>query len=141
MEGRMDWWWWCVGGGAGMGFQRCRKLPNLLLCANLSNNLLHCAILYLNLHLHLRAARRCWRCWRALAACGRAARAGGLLAVPPMAMAMHAMSGAPMMLYGYGSYGACMEPSFAPSRLPLLDRGVVWAITHIRGGSEMGRHW
>jgi oligopeptidase B len=50
-------------------------------------------------------------------------------------------TGAPLFIYGYGSYGACMEPSFSFSRLPLLDRGVVYAIAHIRGGSEMGRFW
>ncbi|WP_135229479.1 S9 family peptidase [Deinococcus fonticola] len=48
---------------------------------------------------------------------------------------------APTLLYGYGSYGASMEPAFAMSRLPLLDRGWVWAIAHIRGGSELGRRW
>jgi oligopeptidase B len=45
----------------------------------------------------------------------------------------------PMLLYGYGSYGACIDPSFDYTRLPLLDRGVVYAIAHIRGGGEMGR--
>ena len=48
---------------------------------------------------------------------------------------------APMLLYGYGSYGACMEPDFSSARLPLLDRGIIWATAHIRGGSEMGRSW
>ena len=47
--------------------------------------------------------------------------------------------GAPCMLYGYGSYGINMEPSFSASRLPLLDRGMCYAIAHIRGGGEMGR--
>merc|ERR1711933_211591 len=45
----------------------------------------------------------------------------------------------PTYLYGYGSYGACMEPSFGMSRLPLLDRGMAYVIAHIRGGSELGR--
>lgn len=48
---------------------------------------------------------------------------------------------APTLLYGYGSYGASMEPAFSMTRLPLLDRGWVWAIAHIRGGSELGRRW
>lgn len=47
----------------------------------------------------------------------------------------------PMLLYGYGSYGACMDPAFNASRISLLDRGVTYAIAHIRGGGEMGRQW
>ncbi len=48
---------------------------------------------------------------------------------------------APTLLYGYGSYGIPVDPAFSMTRLPLLDRGWVWAIAHIRGGSERGRRW
>jgi len=47
----------------------------------------------------------------------------------------------PMLLYAYGSYGASTDPSFNPRILPLVDRGWVYAIAHIRGGQEMGRSW
>ena len=47
----------------------------------------------------------------------------------------------PMMLYGYGSYEVSIEPTFSSLRLSLLERGVIFAIAHIRGGGEMGRSW
>jgi oligopeptidase B len=48
---------------------------------------------------------------------------------------------APLLLYGYGSYGYSIPPTFSSSRLTLLDRGVVFAIGHIRGGGELGEEW
>ncbi|XP_038893092.1 protease 2 [Benincasa hispida] len=47
----------------------------------------------------------------------------------------------PLLLYGYGSYEVCVDPSFKASRISLLDRGFIYAIAHIRGGGEMGRQW
>lgn len=47
----------------------------------------------------------------------------------------------PLYLYGYGAYGYASEPRFSTTRLSLLDRGYIFAIAHIRGGSELGRHW
>ena len=48
---------------------------------------------------------------------------------------------APMLLYGYGSYGISIDPSFSSDRLSLLDRGFVYAIAHIRGGMDLGKPW
>jgi oligopeptidase B len=48
---------------------------------------------------------------------------------------------APVLLYGYGSYESCEDPSFSIARLSLLDRGIVFAIAHVRGGGELGRPW
>lgn len=47
----------------------------------------------------------------------------------------------PLLLYGYGSYGIPTDPRFASPRLSLLDRGVIYAIAHIRGGGDLGRRW
>jgi oligopeptidase B len=47
----------------------------------------------------------------------------------------------PALLYGYGAYGIPMDVGFSSSRLALLDRGVIYAIAHIRGGGEMGKAW
>ena len=48
---------------------------------------------------------------------------------------------APLLLYGYGSYGLSMPVAFSSNRLSLLDRGFVYAIAHIRGGGELGKPW
>jgi oligopeptidase B len=47
----------------------------------------------------------------------------------------------PTLLHGYGAYGANLDAEFTPYRLSLLDRGFVFAVGHIRGGSDMGRAW
>jgi len=48
---------------------------------------------------------------------------------------------APLVLYGYGSYGNTIDPWFNPARLSLLNRGFIWVIAHIRGSQAMGRQW
>jgi oligopeptidase B len=48
---------------------------------------------------------------------------------------------APAVLYGYGSYEISIDPSFSVARVSLLERGVVFAIAHVRGGGELGRRW
>ncbi len=50
-------------------------------------------------------------------------------------------AGNPTLLYGYGSYGATIDPTFSSVRLSLLDRGFIFAIAHIRGGQMLGRPW
>ena len=47
----------------------------------------------------------------------------------------------PLHLYGYGAYGLAIPPGFSTTRLSLVDRGFVYAIAHIRGGDDLGRHW
>lgn len=47
----------------------------------------------------------------------------------------------PVLLYAYGSYGSTIDPYFSSARLSLLNRGFVFAIAHIRGGEDLGRHW
>jgi oligopeptidase B len=46
-----------------------------------------------------------------------------------------------LLLYGYGSYGSSMSPSFSSTRLSLIDRDIIWATAHIRGGMEKGMRW
>ncbi|WP_046319134.1 S9 family peptidase [Mycobacterium sp. UM_Kg1] len=48
---------------------------------------------------------------------------------------------APTLLYGYGAYEMCEDPQFSIARLSLLDRGMVYAVAHVRGGGELGRLW
>jgi oligopeptidase B len=48
---------------------------------------------------------------------------------------------APMLLYGYGAYGLSTDPTFSTRSLSLVDRGWIWAIAHVRGGSEKGWGW
>jgi oligopeptidase B len=48
---------------------------------------------------------------------------------------------APLLLYGYGSYGISMPVNFSSNRLSLLDRGVIYAVAHVRGGGELGKPW
>lgn len=47
----------------------------------------------------------------------------------------------PLLLYGYGAYGATMDAYFSSIRLSLLDRGFIYAIAHVRGGEDLGRNW
>jgi oligopeptidase B len=53
----------------------------------------------------------------------------------------HRDGSAPLLLYGYGSYGISIDPTFSSDRLSLLDRGIVYAIAHIRGGGDLGKPW
>ena len=47
----------------------------------------------------------------------------------------------PLHLYGYGSYEHSIDPGFSTMRLSMMDRGIIFAVAHVRGGGEMGRHW
>jgi oligopeptidase B len=47
----------------------------------------------------------------------------------------------PLLLYGYGAYGYPLDVDFSSARLSLLDRGVIYAVAHVRGGGEMGKRW
>ncbi|HEX5203860.1 S9 family peptidase [Paractinoplanes rhizophilus] len=72
------------------------------------------------------------------------ARAGDGTKVPISIVARKGVErdgSAPALLYGYGSYEHSIDPYFSIARLSLLDRGVVFAIAHVRGGGEMGRRW
>ena len=53
----------------------------------------------------------------------------------------NAQGSGPLYLYGYGAYGASMDPWFSHARLSLLQRGWRFAIAHVRGGADMGEHW
>ena len=46
-----------------------------------------------------------------------------------------------VLLYGYGSYGSSMSPSFSSTRLSLINRDIIWVTAHIRGGMERGMRW
>lgn len=48
---------------------------------------------------------------------------------------------APLLLYGYGSYGHSVSVTFSSNRVSLLDRGVIYAVAHVRGGGELGKPW
>jgi oligopeptidase B len=54
---------------------------------------------------------------------------------------LRALAPSPFVLYGYGSYEISIDPAFSSLRLSLLERGVIFAIAHVRGGGEMGRSW
>lgn len=47
----------------------------------------------------------------------------------------------PLLLHGYGAYGYCVHPMFSSSRLSLLDRGFIYVVAHVRGGSDLGNGW
>lgn len=70
------------------------------------------------------------------------ARDGARVPVTTLALRDTPQNGtAPILVYGYGSYGISTDATFSQTRLSLVDRGWVWAIAHVRGGSEMGFSW
>lgn len=77
--------------------------------------------------------------------CGRIEAAAADGAAIPISLAckgeLRLDGSRPLLLYAYGSYGSSQEPSFSSARLSLLDRGVIFAIAHVRGGQEKGRAW
>lgn len=70
------------------------------------------------------------------------ARDGTLIPVSIVYKRGHKKDGSqPLHVYGYGSYGIAIPPSFSASRLSLLDRGFAYAIAHVRGGDDLGYQW
>jgi oligopeptidase B len=67
---------------------------------------------------------------------------GTLVPISVVRLAGRPLDGSsPMLLYGYGSYGISIDPTFSVTRLVLLDRGVTFGIAHVRGGGELGEAW
>ena len=69
------------------------------------------------------------------------ARDGTQVPVVTIAHKSTDLTSAPILFYGYGSYGINIDASFRSSLIPLLDRGFIFSIINIRGGGEMGKHW
>jgi len=70
------------------------------------------------------------------------ARDGARIPITLLSRAHHPKDGsAGLLVYGYGAYGYTIDPDFRVSALSLVDRGVAFAILHIRGGEDLGRHW
>lgn len=70
------------------------------------------------------------------------ARDGAHIPITILSHAHHSKEGSgALLVYGYGAYGSIIDPDFRVSALSLADRGVAFAILHIRGGEDLGRHW